>query len=139
MLPDTENYEEDEIQEDLTEETVPDKTYRLNFDTLTIGGMVDDEEAKCQAVQKILLTEAEEAPVYDPGYGRIYEDLIGKPMTFALSEVKMRIEDAVLQDERFDSVVFTSWEIRKRAIVLSMTVTCSDGSEIEMEGVEISV
>lgn len=139
MLPDTENYEEDEIQEDLKEEVVPDKTYRLNFNTLTIGGIIDEEEARRQAVLKILMTEAEVVPVYDPGYGRMYEDLNGAPTTYAFSEVKNRIKNAILQDERFVAVSFTDWEISKQTITLAIIVSCSDGSEIDVEGVEINV
>lgn len=139
MLPDTENYEEDEMQEDLTEERIPDKTYFLDFNKMTIGCLIDGEEAKSQAVRKLLLTEAEVSPVYDAGYGRIFENLYEFPMTYAVVEAKDRIEEAVLQDDRFESVIFTDQQIQKRSILLSFTVVCADGDTIEMEGVEVNV
>ena len=49
-------------------------------------------EARKQAIMKILLTEYGVYQIYsEEDYGRIYEDLIGKPMTYAVSEVKARI------------------------------------------------
>lgn len=139
MLPDTENYEEEENQEDLTEEIIPDQTYLLNLKTRRIGDFIDGEEAKEQAVMKILFTEAETAPVYDAGYGRRFEDLYGKSMSYALSEAKNRIEEAILQDDRFESVEFTAQTIQDRTISLSFMVNSVEGEEIEMEGVDIHV
>ena len=93
MLPDTEYYDpEEETEEDLQEESIPEKTNRLNFETKTNGGYIDDMEARKQAIMKILLTEYGVYQIYsEEDYGRIYEDLIGKPMTYAVSEVKARI------------------------------------------------
>lgn len=139
MLPDTENYEEEQTQEDLVEESIPDKTYRLDFDTMTIGGFIDDEDAKRQAIQKVLLTESEVDPIYDPSYGRMFDDLIGEPMSYAVSEAKDRIQDAILQDDRFSEVLFTEQMAGKRKVMLSMRVICADGSEIEIEGVSVDV
>lgn len=140
MLPDTENYEEEELEEDLQEEVIPDRTYYLNFETKTIDSrMIDDTEAKEQAVKKMLLTEAWEALAYIDGYGRMFSDLIGTPMTYALSEAKDRIREAVLMDDRFLSVTFLKQEIHRRSVLLSMQIQCADGDEIEMEGVEINV
>lgn len=139
MLPDTENYEEEENQEDLIEEIIPDQTYLLDLKTMRIGAFIDGEEAKEQAVKKILFTEAETAPIYDAGYGRRFEDLYGEPLNYALSEAKDRIEEAILQDDRFESVEFTAQSIQNRTISLSFTVNCVEGEDIEMEGVDINV
>ena len=139
MLPDIDNYEEDEFQEDLAEKVIPDKTYHLNFRTMTISGFIDDREAKGQAVNKILMTESETYPVYDAGYGRMFDDLVGKPMSYALSEAKDRIKESVIQDDRFASVSFIDQKIKKRKITLSLFITCTDGDEVKIEGVEVDV
>lgn len=139
MLPDTENYEEEETREELTQLIIPDKTYLLDMTKQRIGTFIDTETAKEQAVMKILLTEAETAPIYDAGYGRRFEDLYGTSLNYALSEAKDRIKEAILQDDRFDSVDFTEQTIQDRTILLSFTVFCSDGERIEMEGVDINV
>lgn len=141
MLPDTEYYDqEEETEEDLKEESIPEKTYRLNFETKTIGGYIDDLEARKQAVKKILLTEYGVYQIYsEEDYGRIYEDLIGKPMTYAVSEVKARIREAILTDERFETVDFTEQKINGRKVAFDIVVTCADGESLSMEGVELNV
>lgn len=140
MLPDTENYEPDEIaEEDLQEEKIVDRTYFLDFERLIIGRKIDGMDAKKQAIQKVLLTESELSPVYDAGYGRMFEDLPGHPISYTLAEAKNRIQSAVLQDERFASVLFTSQHIEGRTILLGLSVICMDGEEIEIEGVSVNV
>ena len=141
MLPDTEYYDpEEETEEDLLEESIPEKTYRLNFETKTIGGYFDDMEARKQAIMKILLTEYGVYQIYsEEDYGRIYEDLIGKPMTYAVSEVKARIREAILTDERFETVDFTEQKINGRKAAFDIVVTCADGESLSMEGVELNV
>lgn len=140
MLPNSEAYDlEDEIDEDFEEEIIPNKTYKLNFEKKTIEGIIDGDEAKKQAIQKILLTESETYAIYDFGYGVMLNDLIGEDMIYVRSELKDRIQEAILYDDRFESVEFTDEVVEKRKITLSFTVTCTDGNEIEMEGVEIDV
>lgn len=141
MLPDTEYYDpEEELAEDLQEESIPEKTYRLNFENKTIGGYVDDVEARKQAIQKILLTEYGIYQVYsEENYGRVYDDLLGKPMTYAVSEIKSRIRDAILADERFAAVDFINQQINGRSVLFDITVTCTDGDSLDLEGVEANV
>lgn len=140
MLPNSDTYDlDDEIDEDFEEETIPNKTYRINFEKKTIEGIIDGDEAKKQAIQKILLTESETWPIYGFGYGLMKDDLIGEDMIYVRSELKDRIQEAILYDDRFESVEFTDEVVEKRKITLSLTVTCTDGDEIEMEGVEIDV
>ena len=69
----------------------------------------------------------------------MYNDLIGEDMVYVRSELKDRIVEAILYDDRFEAVEFTDEVVEKRKIILSFTVICSDGNEIEMEGVEIDV
>ena len=132
MLPDTEYYDpEEETEEDLQEESIPEKKYRINFETKTIGGYIDDMEARKQAIMKILLTEYGVYQIYsEEDYGRIYEDLIGKPMTYAVSEVKARIREAV---------DFKEQKINGRKVAFDIVVTCADGESLSMEGVELNV
>lgn len=139
MLPDTENYEPDETGEGLEEEKIADKTYLLDFTKLTIGRMIDGSEAKRQAIRKILLTESEISPVYDAGYGRMFDDLPGHPMSYALAEAKNRIRDAVLQDDRFSAVFFDDYQIKGNMLLIGLTAICVDGERIEMEGIGVDV
>lgn len=140
MLPNSDTYDlDDELDEEFEEEVIPNKTFKLNFEKKIIEGVVDGDEAKKQAIQKILITESEEYPIYGFGYGIMVNDLIGEDMIYVRSELKDRIVEAILYDDRFEAVEFTDEVVEKRKIILSFTVICSDGNEIEMEGVEIDV
>lgn len=141
MLPDMDDYEDDldEITDEMEELVIPDKTYNLNYASKRIEGLIDESDARAQAITKSLITEAEEYAVYDPGYGMIVSDLIGMPMNYAVSEIKDRIEETLLQDDRFDSVTFTDVQIDKRSVALLFTVHCADGEDIAMKGVNIDV
>lgn len=69
----------------------------------------------------------------------MFDDLVGKPMSYALSEAKDRIQESVIQDDRFASVSFIDQKIEKRKITLSLFITCTDGDEVKIEGVEVDV
>lgn len=140
MLPNTDAIEEDDLlDEDMEEEVIPDRTYKLNFDTKTIAGMVDGDDAKKQCINKQILTEQEDYPIYGLLYGTMLDDLIGEDITYAQCEAKSRIEEAILNDDRFESVEFTEQTIDKNKLILAITVTTSEGDEIDMEGVEVDV
>lgn len=140
MLPNSDTYDlDDELDEEFEEEVIPNKTFKLNFEKKIIEGVIDGDEAKKQAIQKILITESEEYPIYGFSYGIMLNDLIGEDMIYVRSEIKDRIVEAILNDDRFEAVEFTDEVVEKRKIILSFTVICSDGDEIEMEGVEIDV
>lgn len=141
MLPDMNAIEEEEndVSEEMQEEIIPDKTYRLDYENKTISGMIDGDEAKKQAIRKMTMTEQEEHIIYGLLYGTMLEDLIGEDMLFVQSEIKARIEEGVLSDERFESVDFTDEKIQKNKLILSLAITTTEGENIEMEGVEIDV
>ena len=140
MLPNSDTYDlDDELDEEFEEEVIPNKTFKLNFEKKIIEGVIDGDEAKKQAIQKILITESEEYPIYGFEYGIMVNDLIGEDMIYVRSELKDRVEAAILNDDRFESVEFTDEVVEKRKITLSFTVICSDGEVIEMVGVEIDV
>lgn len=140
MLPNSDSYDlEDEVDEEFEEEILPNKTYRLNFEKKTIEGFVDGEEAKKQSIHKILLTESEDYPIYGFTYGGMFNDLIGEDMVYVQSEIKDRIEEAILNDDRYKSVEFDDINVEKRKIILSITVICADDEIITMEGVEVDV
>lgn len=50
-----------------------------------------------------------------------------------------RIEEAILRDERFNSVEIESISNYRNELMVSLTVTTSDDEEIEVEGVSIDV
>ena len=67
-------------------------------------GFVSDLEALKQAVYKRLATEKYEYPIYSFGYGFPFDDLIGKDPTYVKIELKRRVTECLLSDERIQSV-----------------------------------
>lgn len=140
MLPNPDAFElDDELENDFETETLPDRTYRLDFANGCINGMIDETAAREQAIAKIIMTEAEEYLIYDYDYGCGLADLIGEQPPLVQSDVKDAIEEGILADDRFESVEFTNTKMQRDKMNLSITVTCTDGEEISLEEVEVSV
>lgn len=78
------------------------KTYKLLLGDSK--GYIDELEALKQAIYKILNTEKYEYPIYSFNYGIELENLIGKDSDYIKIELKRRIEECLLEDERINSV-----------------------------------
>lgn len=78
------------------------KTYRVINNNLS--GYVDELEALEQAIYKVLSTEKYEYPIYSFSYGIELESLIGKDPDYVKIELKRRIEECLLEDERIEEV-----------------------------------
>ncbi|UZQ86040.1 DUF2634 domain-containing protein [Thermoclostridium stercorarium] len=89
-----------EISSEGTLET--SRTYKLYSDK--IQGYTDGLEAVKQAIYKVLNTERYEYPIYSFNYGIELENLIGKDRTYVQVELKRRISECLLRDERITSV-----------------------------------
>lgn len=87
---------------ELAEDIETTKTYRLS--KANIQGFTDELEALQQAVYKVLHTEKYEYPIYSFSYGIELESLIGKDATYVKIELKRRIQECLLEDERIQSV-----------------------------------
>lgn len=78
------------------------KSYKLSDDK--IQGFVDELEALQQAIYKVLSTEKYEYPIYSFSYGIELENLIGKELSYVKVELKRRIQECLIQDNRIESV-----------------------------------
>lgn len=79
------------------------KTYKMLLGTSK--GYIDGVEALKQAIYKVLNTERYEYPIYSFNYGIELENLIGKDSDYIKIELKRRIEECLLEDERINSVI----------------------------------
>ncbi len=84
-------------------------TYKMT-DT-KIQGYVDKLEALKQAIYKVLNTEKYEYPIYSFSYGIELENLLGKDPTYVQIELKRKIKECLLQDERIQRVDNFKFEI----------------------------
>ncbi|MUT67823.1 DUF2634 domain-containing protein [Paenibacillus sp. NEAU-GSW1] len=87
-----------------TESIQTSKTYGLHVETGRIAGTVDGLEAMRQAVFKMMQTVRYEHFVYSSDYGFEPVSLAGVDIGFVKSELKRRIQEALLQDERITGV-----------------------------------
>lgn len=78
----------------------PTFTYGFNFETGEITGYKDGIEAMEQVIYKILNTDRYKHEIYNWDYGFEISDLFGKSKPYVYSEVKRRIREALLNDER---------------------------------------
>ena len=142
MIPTGDSYDDSDVDmtEDMEESVIPTKTYRINSESKSIQGFVDAADALQQAIYKIIRTEVETYPIYSDNYGVYIEDLIGENPAYATAMVKHRLEEAILMDDRFESVTFDNENYTDGKLSLDITVGIADDSKaINLEGVTIDV
>lgn len=114
MLPSVNNL----LTTELIVETEPSKNYRMKFEQNSISGYVDELEAMKQVAYKILNTERYEYEIYSWNYGIELKDLIGEPVSYVVAELERRISEALLQDDRIESVDSFEYDYSKKGVVL---------------------
>lgn len=137
MLPTSNSYLEDDMQDTITVTEEPSKTFYIDFINNKVVGTVDGLEAVKQAVFLILNTERYENMVYDWDYGFETQDLIGMPVGYVYPELKRRIEEALTQDDRIESVDAFSFDKSGSTVSVTFTVTTTQG-DFETEA-EVSI
>lgn len=98
MIPTTANIPE------FTIDAQPGLTYYLNIERDIIAGSTDNIDALQQAIYLILSTERYAHVIYSWNYGVELIDLIGREKQYVVPELKRRITEALLQDDRINSV-----------------------------------
>lgn len=110
----------------------PTYTYRLENTNNRIIGYTDNLEAMKQAIYKILFTERYEYLIYSWNYGIELGDLFGKPKPFVYPELKRRITEALMQDDRITGVNNFAFSSKKGEVTVTFTVHTVFG-DIEAE------
>ena len=85
-------------------QTVPTLTYRVQRENEIVSGTLEELEAMKQAVFKILFTERYQYEIYNWEYGMELNDLFGRAKSYVIPEIKKRIEEALLADDRIKAV-----------------------------------
>ena len=141
LVPD---FSEEELAELLAEaeaadEVQPSKTYKIDFESGRIGKIIDNREALQQAVYKALITARERFPIYTDAYGCELDDLIGESVTkaFLETEIPRVIEEALIYDDRIDSVNDLEVTSSGDVVTVSFSITDVDGVETTFEEVEV--
>lgn len=100
MIPTTNSI----LTDDLEFENQPSKNYKMHIDEKVINGTCDDLESMKQVIYKILMTERYEYIIYSWDYGIELKDLYGQPVNYIIAELPRRITEALLADDRIESV-----------------------------------
>ena len=85
-------------------QTIPTLTYRVQREKEIVSGTLEELEAMKQAVFKILFTESYQYEIYNWEYGMELNELFGRAKSYVIQEIKKRIEDALLADDRIKAV-----------------------------------
>lgn len=94
----------------------PGLTHKLDISRRRVRGMTDKRDAVLQSVYLILNVERYAYPIYSRNYGSELSDLIGKPKPYAMSELKRRISEALLQDDRITGLGGWEFETGRKSV-----------------------
>lgn len=119
--------EYDNLMADFEEYTLPNKTWNIDFDKNLVTINITDLEAIRQAAILILSTERYEFNIYSNQFGAEFVDLFGESQPYAMSEIKRRITEALMQDDRITSVTNFEFTRTKRGIHVTFTVHADVG------------
>jgi hypothetical protein len=87
-----------DVELSLDESIETSRTYKMVGDR--IQGYTDGLDALKQAIYKVLNTERYEYPIYSFNYGIELESLLGKDPIYVQIELKRRIRECLLRDDR---------------------------------------
>lgn len=110
---------------DIDIEVIPTKTYKLMGEK--IHGKIDNIEAMGQTILKMLNTERYQSLIYSTNYGIETADLIGMSAKYICSELKNRIMDCLIQDDRIIDVINFEHKINKSSVLVKFTVKTNYG------------
>jgi hypothetical protein len=131
MIPSTNKI----LLKNLKLERQPSKDYKLHIEANKISGTCDQLEAMKQVVYKILNTERYEYIIYSWNYGIELRDLYGEPVAYVCAELERRITEALVQDDRINSVDGFEFDLTERKTVKVFFVVHTIYGELEEEKV----
>ncbi len=113
MIPSTVGF----LDQDFEIEKQPSLTYKMYREEQLVRGYIDGLEAVKQAVFKIIMTERYQYIMYSWNYGIELFDLFGEPVTYVCPELKRRITEALLWDDRIQSVDNFEFDFPQKGVV----------------------
>lgn len=103
---------------DLEVTTQPSLSHKMYIDGKYINGTCKDLEEVKQTIYKILNTERYQYVIYSFDYGVEFTDLVGEPISYVCSEIERRITEALMQDDRIESVSDFEFDTSNRSEVV---------------------
>lgn len=103
-------------------ESLPTKTYKIDFEKQKIVGYTDNVEALKQAIILMLSIERYDFIIYSWNYGIELKNLYGKDTGYVMAELERVITEALLQDDRIKSVENFIFDRIKNKVSVTFTV-----------------
>ena len=122
----------DDLSADIEIKKQPSLTYEIKIDKNKMGTYVEGIEAIKQSIYHIINTERYQHLIYSWNYGIELSDLFGKPITYCYPEIKRRITEALLQDDRIESLDSFEFDYSKGDVLVKFRAITTEG-EIEIE------
>ena len=113
MIPSTSGF----LDKNFEIEEQPSFTYKMRTSDKAVSGYTDGLEAVKQAVYKIIMTERYQYIMYSWDYGIELLDLFGEPVTYVCPELKRRITEALMCDDRIQSVDNFEFDFPRKGVV----------------------
>lgn len=110
---------------EMTEPT--SRTYGLDLLQKRVIGAVDGIEAVKQAAFKILQTDRFDHLIYSTDYGTEFGGLAGADQGFVQPELRRRIREALLQDDRITAVEGMRFNFGRESVLVEFTVVSRYG------------
>lgn len=112
---------------DFDELVLPNDTWYIDFEQEVVSGKISDLESVRQAASLILNTERYEFIIFSNQYGIELNDLFGENQQFVMSEIKRRVTEALMQDDRITSVDNFKYNRVGTRLEVTFTVSSSVG------------
>lgn len=110
-----------EINESIVNEPLATKTFEITSEN-RLGGSIDDIDALRQSISIMLGVSRYEHIIHSWEFGMETNDLYGMPYDYVESELKRRIPEALLIDDRVISVEDMKFTYDRRKLLVSFTV-----------------
>ena len=122
----------DDLVNDIEVVKQPSLTYEIKLDKDKMGTYIDGIESMKQAIYHIINTERYQYLIYSWNYGVELADLFGKPISYCYPEIKRRITEALVQDDRIESLDSFEFTYSKGDVLVKFRAITTEG-EIEVE------
>ena len=105
------------LDENFEIEEQPSLTYKMDLESASVRGVIDNQEAMKQTIFRILNTERYQHVIYPWYYGIETLDLYGEPITYVGPELERRITEALLTDTRISGVTDFEFDFDTQGMV----------------------
>ena len=123
MLPKLSTFDDSLLNQD-----IPSKTKHIILEKDNVYGDIDGLDSVQQSIYLILNTERYDYPIFSWGYGVELKSLIGQPISYVIPEIRRRITEALLVDDRIVGVENFEFQVKKGVVNASWTTKTKYGT-----------